>query len=83
MLNNTRFRGGVKFDGELFGGVINAGLGGPGINYSFFLLEPRATIDQASLNGDVLLTSRERRNVRKGVGAAECFIVYVYGSSFD
>ena len=32
MLNDTRFRGGVKFDGELFGGVINAGLGRPGIN---------------------------------------------------
>jgi Platelet-activating factor acetylhydrolase, isoform II len=37
MLNDTRLRGGVNLDGELFGGVINAGLGRPGINQSFIL----------------------------------------------
>jgi pimeloyl-ACP methyl ester carboxylesterase len=37
MLNDTRLRGGVNLDGELFGGVINAGLGRPGINQSFLL----------------------------------------------
>ncbi|RDL34763.1 uncharacterized protein BP5553_07891 [Venustampulla echinocandica] len=37
MLNDTRIRGGVNLDGELFGGVINAGLGRPRINQSFIL----------------------------------------------
>jgi hypothetical protein len=37
MLNDTRLRGGVNLDGELFGGVINAGLGRTGINQSFIL----------------------------------------------
>ncbi|KAH8679062.1 Alpha/Beta hydrolase protein [Tricladium varicosporioides] len=37
MLNDTRLRGGVNLDGRLFGGVINAGLGRPGINQSFIL----------------------------------------------
>ncbi|PMD21927.1 hypothetical protein NA56DRAFT_702902 [Hyaloscypha hepaticicola] len=37
MLNDTRLRGGVNLDRELFGGVINAGLGRPCINQSFIL----------------------------------------------
>jgi pimeloyl-ACP methyl ester carboxylesterase len=37
MMNDTRVRGGVNLDGSMFGGVINAGLGRPGINQSFIL----------------------------------------------
>jgi pimeloyl-ACP methyl ester carboxylesterase len=37
MMNDTRLRGGVNLDGLMFGGVINAGLGRPGINQSFIL----------------------------------------------
>ena len=37
MMNDTRLRGGINFDGTMFGGVINAGLGRPGINQSFIL----------------------------------------------
>jgi hypothetical protein len=37
MLNDTRLRGEVNLDGELFGEVTNTGLGRPGINQSFVL----------------------------------------------